>query len=188
MKSIDVNSQIQIDIKKSKFIAYSFYVEDEQSVIKHLDLLKKEYGDATHICYAYVLNSPNREKAFDDGEPDGTAGKPILEVIKKQKLSNVLIIVVRYFGGIKLGSGGLARAYLNSASEVVKQSKICEYDYAYYYKSNVAIADAKSFIASINSQGAVVTHIEYGQQVVIDYYSFVKLGDDYIDCKLTKKV
>ena len=109
-----------IEIKKSKFIAYLFSVECQQDIEKAINTLKIEHKKARHICYAYILKSPNLEKCFDDGEPSGTAGKPILSVLQKKNKSNKLICVVRYFGGIKLGAGGLLRAYNKSASEVLK--------------------------------------------------------------------
>lgn len=111
-----------VEIKKSKFISSYFEVKNAEDVSKILENIKKENKKATHVCYAYrIVGAEFLEKAFDDGEPSGTAGKPILNVIQKQNLSNVLIVVVRYFGGIKLGAGGLLRAYSKAASEAVKE-------------------------------------------------------------------
>ena len=116
---------IEVEIKKSKFFGYYFNVESADEVKEILENLKKENKKATHVCYAYrITKDQYLEKAFDDGEPSGTAGKPILNVIQKQNLSNVLLVVVRYFGGIKLGAGGLVRAYSKTASEIVKELKI----------------------------------------------------------------
>ncbi|MDD4815852.1 MAG: YigZ family protein [Clostridia bacterium] len=109
-----------MEIKKSKFFGYAYNVENVSQIEEILSTLKKEHKKATHICFAYVLQSPNLEKCFDDGEPSGTAGKPILNVLQKQKKSNILVCVVRYFGGIKLGAGGLLRAYSKTASEALK--------------------------------------------------------------------
>lgn len=112
---------IQLDFKKSKFIGYIYKINSIIDIKKVLEDLAKEHKKATHICYAYKIVGENyAEKAFDDGEPSGTAGKPILNVINKQGLSNILIVVVRYFGGVKLGAGGLVRAYSKTASEVLK--------------------------------------------------------------------
>ena len=111
-----------VEIKKSKFISLCFNVESAEDVSNILETIKKENKKATHVCFAYrIVGAEFLEKAFDDGEPSGTAGKPILNVIQKQNLSNVLIVVVRYFGGIKLGAGGLLRAYLKAASEATKE-------------------------------------------------------------------
>ncbi len=111
----------EIVINKSRFIAYKFNLNSLDDVKTHLANLKKEHKKATHICYAYVFNiGVVSEKCFDDGEPGGTAGYPILNVIKKKNLTNTLIAVVRYFGGIKLGAGGLTRAYTKAASSVLQ--------------------------------------------------------------------
>ena len=109
----------EIIIKKSKFITKLYKIDNVEEVNSILDNLKKEYKKATHICYAYSING--KEKAFDDGEPSHTAGLPILNIIHLKNLNNILIVVIRYFGGVKLGAGPLTRAYSNSASEVIKQ-------------------------------------------------------------------
>lgn len=110
----------EIIINKSRFIAYSYDLNDISEVDNILSKLKKEHKKATHICYAYVYSRDAvREKACDDGEPNGTAGYPILNVIKKKNLTNTLVAVVRYFGGIKLGAGGLTRAYTKATAEVL---------------------------------------------------------------------
>ena len=96
----------------------------------HLNNLNKTYADATHICYAYVvIDNGVKEKAVDNGEPSGTAGKPILDCIKKQNYVNMLVAVVRYFGGIKLGAGGLVRAYSQSAKNVIESVKSLMQEY-----------------------------------------------------------
>lgn len=111
-----------LEIKKSKFLSYVFNVSSTKQVEDILNKIKDINKKATHICYAYVINSNgNYEKCFDDKEPSGYAGKPILNVIKMKKLTNILIVVVRYFGGIKLGSGGLIKAYSKSASNGVNK-------------------------------------------------------------------
>lgn len=110
-----------IEIKKSKFYGYSYKIDKVEDVKQILDNLKKEHKKATHICYAYkIINGAEFVKFSDDGEPSGTAGKPIFNVIDKKKLNNILVVVVRYFGGVKLGAGGLVRAYTNCASELLK--------------------------------------------------------------------
>ena len=107
--------------KKSKFYGYAFNILNAEDIEKHIANLKKEHKKCTHICYAYQISNPVvLVKTFDDGEPNGTAGKPIYNVIDKKKLKNILIVVVRYFGGIKLGAGGLVRAYSKCASGAVK--------------------------------------------------------------------
>ena len=122
---IDENITSELIINKSRFITYLYKVKSKEEIENYLTNLKKEYKDATHYCYAYVIG--NKEKANDDGEPSGTAGIPILNVLKRNSLNNILCVVIRYFGGIKLGAGGLLRAYSNSVSEALKVSNIIEY-------------------------------------------------------------
>lgn len=107
--------------KKSKFYGYVFNVSSVQDVDNYILSLKKEHKKCTHICYAYIIKSPQLAKAVDDGEPSGTAGKPIFNVLEKKKLSNILVVVVRCFGGVKLGAGGLVRAYTKCASSAVEE-------------------------------------------------------------------
>ena len=115
-----MRKEIELIINKSRFIAYSYELQSIDDVDNILSSLKKEHKKATHICYAYVYNKDCvREKACDDGEPNGTAGYPILNVIKKKNLTNTFVAVVRYFGGIKLGAGGLTRAYTKATAEVL---------------------------------------------------------------------
>lgn len=108
------------EIKKSTFIGFFSKVTSVSEVEELLKEIKKQHKKAKHICFAYKIISSGTEhvKFSDDGEPTGTAGRPILSVIEKKKLENVVIFVVRYFGGIKLGSGGLIRAYTKTASMV----------------------------------------------------------------------
>ena len=113
--------------KSSKFLAYAYPVESEEEIRTLLDALRKKYYDATHLCYAWRLG-PHGEtfRANDDGEPSGTAGKPILGQINSRELTDVLVIVVRYFGGIKLGTSGLIVAYRMAASLALDEAPVIE--------------------------------------------------------------
>jgi len=122
MKSIKFNIENEFIIKKSKFITKLYFVTSEIEIKNILDENKNDYKDATHICYAYILN--NVQRFNDDSEPSGTAGMPILNVLKNNNLNNVLCVVIRYFGGIKLGAGGLIRAYCSSVSEALNKTEI----------------------------------------------------------------
>ena len=117
MKRISNNIENTIIIKSSKFITNLFIVENIEEVNKYLNLIKDKYRDANHNCYAYIVD--NIRKCSDDGEPSGTAGIPMMKVLEHKELNNVLVIVTRYFGGIKLGAGGLVRAYTNSVSKAL---------------------------------------------------------------------
>lgn len=115
------SAQSELREKASRFKAFSIPVESIETAEKKLTALKKEYFDANHICYAWLVGAGKEEKArsSDAGEPKGTAGPPILEVIRGASITNVLVVVVRYFGGTKLGTGGLSRAYRQAAVEAL---------------------------------------------------------------------
>ncbi len=117
------NENIEI-IKNSKFISLIYNINNKDDIEKHLKEVKKQYPKATHYCYAYILDED--KKSSDDKEPSGTAGYPILHVLEENNLNHVLCIVIRYFGGIKLGAGGLVRAYTKSASNNIKNSILKE--------------------------------------------------------------
>lgn len=122
MKSIKEKVTNEIIINKSRFITILTNINGIDKAKEKLENIKKQYKDATHYCYAYIIN--NHEKCSDNGEPSGTAGMPILNVLKQNDLTNVLCVVIRYFGGIKLGAGGLIRAYSSSASEALNKATI----------------------------------------------------------------
>ena len=117
MKTV-IDNINEIIINKSRFITFIYQIDNIECVNEKLNKIKEEYKDATHYCYAYVID--NQEKACDDGEPGGTAGVPILNVLQKENVNNVLCVVVRYFGGIKLGAGGLVRAYSKACKSCLR--------------------------------------------------------------------
>lgn len=115
----------QITIQKSRFIGYVKRVETEEEAQEFIQEIKKKHDDATHNCSAYMIGNHDQiQKANDDGEPSGTAGVPILEVLKQQHLKDTVVVVTRYFGGIKLGAGGLIRAYGSITSQAISATGI----------------------------------------------------------------
>ncbi|MFE5323869.1 YigZ family protein [Paenibacillus sp. NPDC056579] len=135
----------EIVIKKSRFIGHAKPVATEEEAIQFIESIKKEHWSATHNCSAYMIGERDEiQKQSDDGEPSGTAGKPILEVIKNQGLKNVAVVVTRYFGGIMLGAGGLIRAYTDGAVaglaaavpvyQVLHKEVMIEIDYTWHGK------------------------------------------------------
>lgn len=135
----------EIVIQKSRFICYIHRAKTEKDAQAFIDSIKKKHWDATHNCSAYLIGEHDQiQKANDDGEPSGTAGIPMLEVLKKKKLKDTVAVVTRYFGGIKLGAGGLIRAYGKAVSECVNHTGIVErkrmrimhttFDYSYLGK------------------------------------------------------
>ena len=144
-KTVRRQASAEIVIKKSRFIGYAKPVESEEEAVAFIQEIKQLHKQATHNCSAYIVGERDQfQKASDDGEPSGTAGKPILEVIKHKGLKNVAVVVTRYFGGIMLGAGGLVRAYtdgavagIEAADEIVNvlhREVFVDVDYTWYGK------------------------------------------------------
>ena len=118
------------EIKKSEFLAFAYPINAKEDVMFHVEQLKSRYPDARHHCIAYIIGDPHNttHAGFDDdGEPNGTAGRPILNVLQHKGIGNALVVVVRYFGGIKLGAGGLTRAYATATQMVVDKMDLVEF-------------------------------------------------------------
>ena len=124
MKTIKSNKETELVIKKSKFITNAFRINNIEEIENYLNKIKIKYNDANHNCYAYIYE--NNRKCSDDGEPSGTAGIPMLQVLEKKELSNLLVVVTRYFGGIKLGAPGLVRAYTNSVTNALDNNELIQ--------------------------------------------------------------
>lgn len=164
----------EIEIKKSNFIGQAFFVKTEEEALEIIEEVKTKYKDATHNCHAYIIGEDALIQRYsDDKEPSGTAGVPMLEVLKKEELRNVLVIVTRYFGGIKLGAGGLVRAYtrgvsiaLDAAKRVIRREfdrMSIKYDYTYH----------GAIINLLNNESFKILEENYTNkvEVVIDIYS-----------------
>lgn len=124
-KTIQGNGEALYEIQKSRFLTFVQHVSNEAEAKDFIEKIRKQHWEARHCCSAFIIGEHgNLQKADDDGEPSGTAGKPLLEVLKKQDLSDLVIVVIRYFGGIKLGAGGLIRAYGKAATLGIEASKI----------------------------------------------------------------
>lgn len=126
-RTIKENGRYEIEIKKSKFICFLKRVETEAEAIEFIEEIKKEHWKATHNCSAYTIGLNNEiQRANDDGEPSGTAGVPMLEIFLKRELKNVAAVVTRYYGGVKLGAGGLIRAYGGAVNQAVDKIGVVE--------------------------------------------------------------
>lgn len=145
-KTIETVSKAIYTEKRSKFIAYAIPILAVDDVKNEINNIRKEYYDARHVCWAYMLGAERIEfRSNDDGEPSGTAGKPILGQINSNNLTNILIAVVRYFGGIKLGTSGLIVAYKEAAALAISEAKIIEktvdlqisFEFEYPYMNDV---------------------------------------------------
>lgn len=145
-KTIAQSSEGAYSEKRSKFISFAMPVESEEEAKEYLEEIRKKYYDARHVCWAYLIGSDEiKYRANDDGEPSGTAGRPILGQIRSFELTNVFIAVVRYFGGIKLGTGGLVVAYKAAAADALDHAEIIEktideevtFDFEYPFMNDV---------------------------------------------------
>lgn len=165
MNIIKNNVSNEIIINKSKFITYLYKIKNEEEAKNIIDNLKKDYNDATHICYSYIIN--NIKRFNDDGEPNGTAGMPILSVLEAKELNFVLAVVIRYFGGIKLGAGGLLRAYSNSISECLNKTEIIQY----IKQNKMRIQFKYEYIDNINYilRNNNITYKEYDDYVIYEF-------------------
>lgn len=185
MKQIKEKYINEIDIQKSKFIAVILPIYDKNEVKNEIDILRKIYPKATHYCYGYIING--MQKSNDDGEPASTAGKPILENLIINQLNNVLLVVIRYFGGIKLGAGGLIRAYVDASSKVIQKATL-------YQEKNVDIYKISCLYNQINilknyliEMGALILKTEYNEEV--DFYISINNFNEkelinYMQCKI----
>jgi len=174
--------ETEIEIKKSKFINLVFHAEDEETMEKILGEVRKKHYKATHVCWAYVLNSnPKRQKASDDGEPSGTAGKPILEVINHRELRDVLVIVVRYFCGVKLGTGGLIRAYIGGASDVLNQSQIIKKQFSDQVKILISYSSYGSLTSSLLEKEIIPVDEDFGENVTLSFQIPVAETQEFLD-------
>ncbi|MGD9569038.1 MAG: YigZ family protein [Sedimentibacter sp.] len=137
-KSIHKYGRDEIIINKSKFIGSATFVENEEEALRFIEGIRKEFKDATHNCYAYVIGeNKNIQRYSDDGEPSGTAGMPILNVISQENLVNVAVVVTRYFGGVLLGAGGLVRAYTKGCKIGLESGIIVEKNLYYDVSFNL---------------------------------------------------
>ena len=160
----------RLDIKKSEFIAYAYPVTSREQAMFHVEQLRVKYADARHHCWAYIIGDPNNTTSAgfdDDGEPNGTAGRPILNVLQHKSIGNVIIIVVRYFGGIKLGAGGLTRAYAGSAQAAVDEMVLLPYVPMAQVKILAEFATEAQCRYVVEDLGGHIDDVTYSKQVTL---------------------
>nr|WP_289055438.1 YigZ family protein [uncultured Psychrobacter sp.] len=160
----------RLEIKKSEFIAHAYPVSSREQAMFHVEQLHEQYPDARHWCWAYIIGDPDNTTSAgfdDDGEPNGTAGRPILGVLQHKSIGNVIIVVVRYFGGIKLGAGGLTRAYAGSAQAAVDQMTLSPYIPMVKVQIVATFATEAQCRYVIEDLGGQVEDVAYSQQVML---------------------
>lgn len=191
----------EIIIERSRFMSYVKPCATEEEARAFLDKKRKENPFATHNCYAYITERGKIARFSDDGEPQGTAGQPILEVIKNKKLLDTIVVVTRYFGGIKLGAGGLVRAYSQGAKEVIEKIGVTENVLSTVYSAEFSYDLYRNFLSFISKIKSSVISTEFADSVKVkiavpagdvDFESKIadltsgkakieKIGEDYVD-------
>ncbi|MFQ3545377.1 YigZ family protein [Halobacillus rhizosphaerae] len=167
----------EIIIQKSRFIGYVKRCETEEAAQEFIASIKKKHADANHNCSAYMIGEQNLiQKAHDDGEPSGTAGVPMLEVLKKKELKDTAVVVTRYFGGTKLGTGGLIRAYSSTVSEAINETGIVERQKVHMMKVKADYTLLGKLENEIRNSHFHLSSIEYLEHVEI--YTDVISGEE----------
>lgn len=155
--------------KRSRFIATLMHCETEEEALEFLAQMRSKYWDAGHNVYAYSVEGGSLCRFSDDGEPHGTAGKPILDVITGSRIKNIAIVVTRYFGGVLLGTGGLVRAYSKSASDVLKSAEVVEMIPCTVYRIICEYSDHQKLISLIETSNGKVESTEFTDKIKVDF-------------------
>ena len=168
-KTINENVSAEIVEKKSKFIANIFYVETVEEAEEKVKEIKKKYFDARHNCFAYSVFTKDGivNRFSDDGEPSGTAGGPMLNILNSKELTNLVVIVTRYFGGILLGTGGLIRAYTGATQEALAQIKEVTKDLGLEVVLTTTYPDLEKMKYYLKQNEIEVTNVEYNEEVLV---------------------
>jgi uncharacterized YigZ family protein len=175
-KTIAAPQQCKFTEKASKFLGFVFPVQTEEEIKNHLQHLRKEYHDASHVCFAWRLgNTGERYRSSDDGEPSGTAGKPILAQLDALQVTYTLVAVVRYFGGTKLGTGGLIQAYREAARMALEICTVVEKDILHHYNITCPYRQHAEFMQIIN-QAKITLVNEHSDE---DYHALIAVPAKY---------
>lgn len=162
--------QAVYEIKKSEFLAFAYPIDQKDEVLFHVEQLRQTYPDARHHCTAYIIGDPNNTTSAgfdDDGEPNGTAGRPILNVLQHKGIGNVLVVVVRYFGGIKLGAGGLTRAYATATQMVVDEMVLVPFVPKSLLRVVTTFAHEAQIRYLVGQAGGEIVLVDYAQAVIM---------------------
>lgn len=181
MKTLYQEGNAELVVKKSKFLAVAKPVSNEQEAQAVIEALKKKYWDAAHTVFAYQIGERNEIQRYsDDGEPSGTAGIPLLDILRGQNIQNAMIAVTRYFGGTLLGTGGLVRAYGHSGAEAVRSAEVIEKN---LYESLKIFTDYTSFgkiqYAALQNEH-IIQKVNYTEQVEMDVLVLTDAAGSFI--------
>jgi len=171
-------ANIEFVEKKSVFIGFSTLVENEEQALEIIKQKKKEYSDATHNVYAYVIGD-SIARYSDDNEPQGTAGMPVLNAIRMSGISDVLVVITRYFGGILLGAGGLVRAYSTAASLALEQGGIRIYEQYVSYSVNISYSDYGKLVTELSSFDAIIDDTVFSDDISVTFAIKEDMNDNF---------
>jgi len=173
-RSIKEDGQVQEEIKKSRFICHVKRVYSEEEARDFITTIKKEHYKATHNCSAFIVGERSEiKRTSDDGEPSGTAGVPMLGVLENHNLTNVCVVVTRYFGGTLLGTGGLVRAYSQATTQALEQLSLCRRSQQYLWQLRAPVAEAGRIEAELRAGGANIVQTRWESQATIELASAV---------------
>lgn len=171
-----------LEIQKSKFICYLHKNFDEASAKEFIRTIQKMHPDANHHCYAFIIGEHNDiQRSNDDGEPSGTAGAPILDCLMKHHMQDITAVVVRYFGGIKLGAGGLIRAYSKSTSQALKSAAITKKQEMLKYQVVFHYDMIGKIDHYFRTHSITVLQKDYSEKVIYEYLSLHDISDDILE-------
>lgn len=174
-----------IIIERSKFICAIKGVADEKEAKEFVEIVRKKHSLANHNCYAYIADDRGLVQKFsDDGEPQGTAGLPMLEVLKAKKIYKTVAVVTRYFGGVKLGTGGLTRAYSSSVSECLNIAKIADMQQASVFETKIDYEGYSRLLKLISTDGIVTLETSFDNSVIVKFAVKMMMVDGFVK-KLT---
>lgn len=181
----------EITEKKSKFICNIFHVESVKDAEEKLNMLRKKYHDARHNCYVYKVFDEDVFKASDDGEPSGTAGVPMLNIVNGRNLSNVLVVVTRYFGGILLGTGGLVRAYSLATTTALENAEIVKQEMGLEAEFYVEYKELEELKYIMKNRNINIINMEYAEKIKVIVQgkeeNVLKIINDKISDRITLK-
>ena len=172
----------EFEEKRSLFIGHAKHVTSEEEAQEYVKQKKKEYSDATHNCWAYLLKGGIVARYSDDGEPQGTAGVPMLEAIRKSGVSDCVVVVTRYFGGVLLGAGGLVRAYSHGTKIALDAAKIVTYEKYAELMLDCSYSDYQKYAVVLPTFGAIIDDTDFSDRVVIKF----AVKETVVDALLTK--
>ena len=169
IKRLHHSAEVEFIEKKSVFIGYSAIVKNEEEALQVIKERKKKFSDATHNVYAYIIGDGTIARYSDDGEPQGTSGMPTLNAIRMSGITDVCVVITRYFGGILLGAGGLVRAYSTAASMALEAGGISVFEKYLEFSIVCSYSDYNKLLPVFSSYGVIIDDTDFGSEITINY-------------------